>query len=79
MNCGCKNLNNDGQKIVDLVRGKGFENNKPSGDIIITCECGNEFKMNTLICKCANCCMTFAVTPCSSSSINNVAKAGINY
>lgn len=79
MDCGCKDIKNNGQKIADLVRSKGFENNKPLGDITINCECGNSFKMETLVCKCAECDTTYAVTPCSSSSIDNVSIAGKNY
>ena len=78
-NCGCKDLNNNGKKIVDLVRSKGFEEKKPIGDLKIKCSCGAEFSMDTLVCKCPNCSMTFGVTPCSSKDSANVASAGINY
>ena len=79
MSCSCNDIKNNGQKIADLVRSKGFENNKPMGEIEIICDCGNFFKMHTLVCKCTKCSMTFAVTPCSSKDNTNVAKAGLNY
>ncbi|MGL4990005.1 MAG: hypothetical protein ACRC57_02395 [Sarcina sp.] len=79
MDCGCKDIKNNGQKIADLVRGKGFDQRKPSGNLTINCECGNSFTMDTLVCKCPNCNLTYAVTPCSSGDISNVAIAGYNY
>lgn len=79
MSCGCSNLNNDGKKIVDLVRSKGFENKTPTGELNISCDCGTKFKMETLVCNCPNCKMTYAVTPCSSSKVENVHTAGFNY
>lgn len=79
MSCGCNNLGSDGKKVADLVRGKGFENKTPTGDLNIPCECGTNFKMETLVCNCPNCNMTYAVTPCSSSKLESVHKAGMNY
>ncbi|WP_297521251.1 hypothetical protein [uncultured Clostridium sp.] len=78
-NCSCKDLNNNGKKIIDLVRSKGFENKAPMGDLTITCSCGEIFKMETLVCKCPKCSMTFGVTPCSSKDIINVESSEINY
>lgn len=79
MSCSCKDIKNNGQKIVDLVRSKGFENNAPKKNLEIICECGNFFKMKTLVCKCTKCSMTYGVTPCSSDDEKSIAKAGINY
>ncbi len=79
MACGCNTIKDDGRKIVDLVRSKGFENNAPLGDLQIECTCGTNFKMETLVFNCPNCNMTYGVTPCSSSKIESVAQAGIAY
>ncbi|MDO5039947.1 hypothetical protein [Clostridium sp.] len=78
MSCGCSTINN-GKQVADLVRSKGFENMQTKKLHNITCSCGNTFIMDKLICKCNNCNMTYAVTPCSSDDINSIKECGINY
>jgi len=78
MSCGCSNLK-DGKTIVDHVKGKGKENFAPTVAHEITCECGETFKLETVIMNCPKCEMTYAVTPCSSDDINNIKLAGIKY
>lgn len=78
MACNCSSIS-DGKSIADLVRGKGFENMSPKTNHSIICDCGEVFEMKTLVCKCPNCNMTYAVTPCSSDKIESVNKCGINY
>lgn len=79
MTCGCSSIGNDGKAVADLVRSKGFENMKSKKIHKITCECGENFEMETLICKCPHCNMTYAVTPCSSDKIENIKSCGVNY
>ena len=77
-NCGCGKLS-DGRAIVDHVKSKGKENFAPNVPLIMNCECGETFVLKTVIMNCPKCEMTYAVTPCSSSDINNVKPAGIKY
>ncbi|WP_338469378.1 hypothetical protein R4Z10_11125 [Niallia sp. XMNu-256] len=76
--CGCSNLK-DGKAVVDHVKSKGKEDFAPSVAHMINCGCGEVFTLETVIMNCPNCEMTYAVTPCSSSDINNIKKAGIKY
>ncbi|GAB6169850.1 hypothetical protein JCM1393_23100 [Clostridium carnis] len=79
MSCGCSTLGNAGKSIVDLVRSKGKADLPLKNEYKINCSCGDFFTMKTLVDKCPNCKMTYGVTPCSQSDINNIKAAGINY
>ena len=79
MSCGCGTNKLDGKAIVDRVREKGFADNKLDTPYTITCSCGHEFVMNTLVDVCPNCKMTYVVTPCSQNDKENIKPAGINY
>ncbi len=79
MSCGCSSLGNDGKAVADLVRGKGFENMPTKVNHTIDCSCGDTFVMDTLVCKCPKCNMTYAVTPCSSDNKENIKACGIDY
>ena len=78
MSCGCSSHIRDGRDIVDHVKSKGKENFAPAVAHEISCECGETFILETVIMNCPKCEMTYAVTPCSSSDINNIKLAGIN-
>ncbi|MEG2787326.1 MAG: hypothetical protein RR942_05840 [Romboutsia sp.] len=79
MSCECSSLGDNGKVIADLVRKKGFENMRTKVTHEIDCECGNKFLMETLICTCPNCNITYAVTPCSSNLKENIKSCGTNY
>lgn len=78
MSCGCSRLE-DGQAIVDHVKSKGKEKIVPRVAHEIVCECGEKFRMETVVMNCPKCGMTYGVTPCSSGDINKVKPAGIKY
>jgi hypothetical protein len=79
MSCGCSTNLKDGRDIVDHVKSKGKGNFAPAVAHEIHCECGEIFTLETVIMNCPACEMTYAVTPCSSSDINNIKVAGIKY
>lgn len=79
MGCGCHHNLEDGKAIVDLIKRKGKENEKPLIPHKISCECGSAFTLEKVIMNCPNCGMTYAVTPCSSDKIENIKTAGIRY
>lgn len=79
MGCGCSSLGNDGKKVADLVREKGFQDMHTKVEHTITCSCGETFIMNKLITKCPRCHITYAVTPCSSDNKDNIKSCGIDY
>ena len=76
--CGCSSLS-EGKAIVDHVKSKGKDQFKPAVAHKISCECGEVFTLETVVMNCPKCGMTYGVTPCSSSDINNVKQAGIKY
>lgn len=78
MSCGFTDWE-DGKAIVELLKLKGKSHLPSSVVHTIECECGETFKFEKVLSNCPSCGMTYAVTPCSSSDINNVKKAGINY
>lgn len=78
MSCGCGKFT-DGKAIVDHVKSKGKEKFAPNVEHLMKCECGETFVLKTVVMNCPKCEMTYAVTPCSSSDINNVKAAGIKY
>lgn len=80
MGCGCAGSRlEDGKAIVDLVKSKGKDNLPPAIAHQINCECGKEFTFTKVVMNCPHCGMTYGVTPCSSSDINNIKPAGIHY
>ena len=79
MSEGCAGSLGKGQEVIDLVRSKGFSNNKMDNPMEIDCECGSRFKMETFESKCPNCGMTYGVTPCHADSVENVRAAGKDY
>jgi hypothetical protein len=78
MGAGCGTLK-DGKAVVDHIKSKGKENFAPNVNHEMNCECGETFVLEKVIFNCPKCEMTYAVTPCSSSDINNVQRAGIKY
>lgn len=80
MGCGCHHHDlTDGKAIVDHVKRKGKENEKPLVFHKISCECGTTFTFEKVVMNCPNCGMTYGVTPCSSDKIENIRAAGIRY
>jgi len=75
--CGCEFDNN--QAIADKVRFKKLENDKMPVPATIECVCGETIQMTTLVYKCPNCKMTYAVTPCSAEDHDYIVQAGIDY
>lgn len=78
MSCGCGTNKNDGKAIVDRLRVKGKSNLKLNTPYLIKCSCGEDVLMETFVTVCPKCKMTYAVTPCSQSDINNIKTAGID-
>lgn len=76
---GCSTNLKDGKNIVDHVKSKGKENFAPTVAHEIKCECGETFRLETVIMNCPKCEMTYAVTPCGSDDLNNIKHAGIKY
>ena len=79
MSCGCTTNLHDGKAIVDHVKSKGKENFAPTVAHEISCECGETFRLETVIMNCPKCGITYAVTPCGSDDKNNIKTAGIKY
>ena len=79
MSCGCGTNTKDGKAIVDRLREKGKANLKLTTPYPIKCSCGEECVLETFVTVCPNCKMTYGITPCSQSDINNIKLAGINY
>ncbi len=76
----CSSYFENGKEIVDKVRMMGFSNLPTSVPLEITCaNCEAGFLMMTMESVCPECNMVFAVTPCHSSSAENVMPAGIGY
>lgn len=78
MSCSCSKIN-EGKAIVDHVKSKGKENEKPLYAHEISCECGEVFLFEKVVANCPKCGMTYAVTPCNSFDKNNIKAAGIKY
>ena len=79
MSEGCEGSLGKGKEVIDLVRIKGYSNEKMDNPMEINCECGEKLLMETFEAKCPNCGMVYGVTPCHADSIENVRSAGIDY
>ncbi len=79
MHDGCSGNMTNGRQMVDKVRMMGFSEGMLPMSHTITCECGNDFEMETFESKCPHCGMVYGVTPCSSHDPEKVMPAGINY
>ena len=77
----CERLNEeDGNTRLIIVDWDDDGENMPTKvNHSIKCSCGETFIMDTLVFKCPNCKMTYAVTPCSSDNVENVKSCGIDY
>ncbi|MEW8986248.1 MAG: hypothetical protein AB2401_04455, partial [Bacillus sp. (in: firmicutes)] len=78
MSCGCGPFI-DGKAIVDHVKKQGKAHFEPNVLHNIACGCGETFILEKVIMNCPKCEMTYAVTPCTSSDINNIRQAGVKY
>ena len=79
MHEGCSGNITNGRAMVDKVRMMGFSEGMLPMAHTISCECGNDFEMETFESKCPHCGMVYGVTPCSSHDPSKVMPAGINY
>ncbi|XMB85544.1 hypothetical protein RJG79_08960 [Mycoplasmatota bacterium WC44] len=79
MHDGCSGSFENGQQVVNKLRTMGFSEAALPIPAEITCECGEEFEMDTFEYKCPKCGMVYGVTPCSSHDPSKIKAAGINY
>lgn len=79
MSEGCEGSLGQGQEVIDLVRSKGFSNQKMDNSLEINCECGEKFLIETFEAKCPKRGIVYGVTPCHSDSVENVRSAGKDY
>jgi len=52
------------QAVVNVVKEKGFSNDKLDHPFEIACACGNKLTMNTFLVECDKCGSIYAITPC---------------
>ncbi len=80
MHDGCSGSFLNGKQIVDKVRMMGYDSMPIPNPLDIDCvNCTHSFKMQTMVSKCPDCSMVYAVTPCHSHSAQDVQAAGIEY
>lgn len=80
MHEGCTGSFGDGRQVVDKIRSMGFNTRPMPIELVIKCvECGKDFQMTHLETKCPNCKMVYGVTPCSTSKLEKIQAAGIDY
>lgn len=79
MSEGCEGSLGQGQEVIDLVRSKGFSNQKMDNSLEINYESGEKFLMETFEAKYPKCGIVYGVTPCHFDSVENVRSAGKDY
>lgn len=80
MHNGCSGSSLNGKEIADKVRMMGYDSIPIPDPLKIDCvNCEQSFKMQTMVSKCPDCGMVYAVTPCHAHSAQEVQAAGIEY
>ncbi len=78
MHDGCSGKFENGKEVLAKVRMMGFSIGYMPMPMLLDCECGEEFQMETFEDKCPKCGMVFAVTPCHAFDPANIMAAGKN-
>jgi len=80
MHEGCSNQFQNGQQVADKVRMMGYDGLPLAVPLMLHCDhCQRPFTMVTMVTRCPECHMVYAVTPCHAHSAAHVMPAGIDY